>query len=200
MLKPTATPADRDLLVGLGVADDAAVYRIAPDLALVETVDFFPPVVDDPYTWGAVAAANAMSDELVIVVPAGHPWAARPTVTLADVKAEPLIVRERGSGSRDALEQALREAGTDLGAFRIAGEIGSTQAVKQAVRAGAGITIISRRAVADECRAHVLVCVRLSDLRVARSFYLVLNRDRTRSPLAQAFMAFVESQARELPS
>jgi selenide,water dikinase len=51
-----------DLLVGLGRADDAAVYRVAGDLAIVETVDFFPPVVDDPYTWGAVAAANAMSD------------------------------------------------------------------------------------------------------------------------------------------
>jgi selenide, water dikinase len=50
------------LLVGLGAADDAAVYRVAPDLAIVETVDFFPPVVDDAYTWGAVAAANAMSD------------------------------------------------------------------------------------------------------------------------------------------
>jgi selenide,water dikinase len=62
VLKPTAVPAARNLLVGLGAADDAAVYRIAPDLALVETVDFFPPVVDDPYTWGAVAAANAMSD------------------------------------------------------------------------------------------------------------------------------------------
>src|SRR5918911_8126 len=52
----------RNLLVGLGAADDAAVYRISDDLALVETVDFFPPVVDDAWTWGAVAAANAMSD------------------------------------------------------------------------------------------------------------------------------------------
>jgi selenide,water dikinase len=54
--------AERNLLVGLGKADDAAVYRLAPDLALVETVDFFPPVVDDAWTWGAVAAVNAMSD------------------------------------------------------------------------------------------------------------------------------------------
>jgi selenide,water dikinase len=57
-----APEAERNLLVGLGRADDAAVYRIADDLAIVETVDFFPPVVDDAYTWGAVAAANAMSD------------------------------------------------------------------------------------------------------------------------------------------
>jgi selenide,water dikinase len=54
--------AERNLLVGLGRADDAAVYRLSADLAIVETVDFFPPVVDDPWTWGAVAAVNAMSD------------------------------------------------------------------------------------------------------------------------------------------
>jgi selenide,water dikinase len=55
-------PSDGDLLVGLGRADDAAVYRVSDEMAIVQTVDFFPPVVDDPYTWGAVAAANAMSD------------------------------------------------------------------------------------------------------------------------------------------
>jgi selenide,water dikinase len=62
VLKLGGTPPPADLLVGLGAADDAAVYRLAPDLAIVGTVDFFPPVVDDPWTWGAVAAVNAMSD------------------------------------------------------------------------------------------------------------------------------------------
>src|SRR5215467_8274160 len=51
-----------DLLVGLGKSDDAAVYRVSDDMAIVETVDFFPPIVDDPYVYGAIAAANAMSD------------------------------------------------------------------------------------------------------------------------------------------
>ncbi len=51
-----------DLLVGLGKADDAAVYRLAPDLAIVQSLDFFAPVVDDGYTYGAIAAINAMSD------------------------------------------------------------------------------------------------------------------------------------------
>ena len=72
--------------------------------------------------------------------------------------------------------------------------MGSTQAVKQAVRAGVGIAVISKRAVEDECRAGLLACVKLKDLRVARAFHLVTNRDRTRSPLAQAFVEFVESQ------
>src|ERR1051326_4852739 len=61
-IKPADGREFLDLLVGLGRADDAAVYRVAPDIAIVETVDFFPPVVDDAYTWGAVSAANAMSD------------------------------------------------------------------------------------------------------------------------------------------
>src|SRR5437773_3891784 len=62
VLKPSGSPPPSDLLVGLGAADDAAVYRIGADVAIVETVDFFPPVVDDPWTWGAVAPVNAMSD------------------------------------------------------------------------------------------------------------------------------------------
>ena len=51
-----------DLLVGLGRSDDAAVYRVTDEVAIVETVDFFPPIVDDPYLYGAIAAANSMSD------------------------------------------------------------------------------------------------------------------------------------------
>jgi selenide,water dikinase len=51
-----------DLLVGLKVSDDAAVYRINDQVAVIQTLDFFPPVVDDPYDYGAIAAANAMSD------------------------------------------------------------------------------------------------------------------------------------------
>jgi len=51
-----------DLLIGIEGPDDAAVYRLSDELAIVQTVDFFPPVVDDPYLFGAVAAANAMSD------------------------------------------------------------------------------------------------------------------------------------------
>lgn len=54
--------ADPNILVGFDTADDAGVYRVSPDLAIVQTVDFFTPVVDDPYTFGAIAAANALSD------------------------------------------------------------------------------------------------------------------------------------------
>jgi len=114
--------------------------------------------------------------------------------TLTDLQKEPMIVRERGSGSREALEHALHEAGLSLARLRVVGEMGSTQAVKQAVRAGIGIALVSKRAVEDECRAGLLACVKVKDLRVARAFYLATHRDRSRSPLAQAFVDFVESQ------
>ena len=53
---------DPNLLVGFDKSDDASVYRVSPELALVQTVDFFPPIDDDPYTFGQIAAANALSD------------------------------------------------------------------------------------------------------------------------------------------
>src|SRR5947199_51185 len=136
-------------------------------------------------------ARELMPDELVIVVPAEHAWANTKSVMLANLKTQPLIVRERGSGSREAVERALADVGGDLAAFRVVAEMGSTQAVKQAVRAGVGIALISKRAVVDECRARLLHCVKVTDLTISRSFYLVTHRDRPRSPLAHAFVDFL---------
>ena len=58
----TSTVEDPALLVGLDAPDDAAVYRITDDVAIVQTVDFFTPIVDDPFAWGQIAAANSLSD------------------------------------------------------------------------------------------------------------------------------------------
>src|SRR3954466_4302682 len=62
VLRPLTMHTDPHLLVGLQTSDDAAVYKLSDDLAIVETVDFFAPVVDDPYTFGAISAANSVSD------------------------------------------------------------------------------------------------------------------------------------------
>jgi len=141
-----------------------------------------------------------MADELVVVVAPDHPWAGRGSIGVEDIRHEPLILRERGSGSRETFERALEGVGLDLNAFRIVGEIASTQAIKQAVRASVGVSLISRRAVEDECRARLLACVKIRDLTITRAFHLITHRDRSRSPLAQAFLAFVESQPTERPS
>jgi selenide,water dikinase len=62
VLRPLTQRLDPNVLVGLQTSDDAAVYRLNDELAIIQTVDFFTPIVDDPYTYGAIAAANSMSD------------------------------------------------------------------------------------------------------------------------------------------
>jgi DNA-binding transcriptional LysR family regulator len=151
-------------------------------------------------TGRSLESRQLMADELVVVVAPDHPWASRDSISVEDIRHEPLIVRERGSGSRDTLERALSAVGLDFGAFRIVGEMGSTQAIKQAIRAGFGVSLISRRAVEDECRARLLGCVPVRDLDVSRAFHLVTHRERSRSPLAQAFLAFVEAQSSDRPA
>jgi DNA-binding transcriptional LysR family regulator len=134
-----------------------------------------------------------MPDEEVVVVPAGHPWQGRAEISLDELAGAPLLIRERGSGTRAALEKALERAGMDLGALRIVGEIGSSQAIKQAVKAGMGITIISRIAVEEDCRQGLLAFLRVRDLAVTRAFHLLTHKERSRSPVAEAFRLFLEA-------
>jgi DNA-binding transcriptional LysR family regulator len=139
----------------------------------------------------ALQAVELMPDELVVVVPPGHAWVGRQVVTVEELKSEPLIVREPGSGSRDAMERALEHAGLGLDTLRVIAEIGSTSAIKQAVKAGVGVSIMSRRAVDDESRSGLLGCVKIKDLPVTRHFYVVTHASRSRSPLCQAFLDFL---------
>jgi DNA-binding transcriptional LysR family regulator len=148
----------------------------------------------------SLESRSLMSDELVVVVASDHPWAGLATISVEDLRGEPMIVRERGSGSRKALEDALGSVGLDLGCFRVVGEMGSTQAVKQGVSAGVGVSLISRRAVEEECRARLLACLYLQGLAVSRDFYLVTHRERSRAPLAQAFLEFIESEVVSHPA
>lgn len=99
--------ADPNVLVSFDTADDAAIYRLSPDLAAVQTVDLFPPVVDDPYHYGAIAAANSLSD---VYAMGGRP-----------VTALNIICYPRGSLSLEVLTQILKgssdkiaEAGVSL--------------------------------------------------------------------------------------
>jgi len=93
----------------------------------------------------AVEFRELMPDDIALIVSSAHPWHGRKQVTIDELRAEPLLLRERGSGTRAALERALGEAGTDLGAFRVVGEMGSTQAIKQAVKASVGLAGVASR-------------------------------------------------------
>ncbi len=139
-----------------------------------------------------LTATRLWQDELVLVVPRAHPWARRKTVEVAALGREPLILRPAGSGTRRLFAEQLRRAhGIELDALTIAAELGSTTAVKQAVACGLGVAVLSTRAIAAELAAGQLACLRLRGLRLERSFALIRDRRRSRSPLAVALSRFL---------
>lgn len=87
MLRDLTIPIDENLLVGLTTGDDAGVYRLSDNLALVQTLDFFTPIVDDPYMFGQIAAANSLSD---VYAMGGRP------VTVMNILCFPIHEREPG--------------------------------------------------------------------------------------------------------
>jgi DNA-binding transcriptional LysR family regulator len=129
-------------------------------------------------------------DRLVLVVPPGHRLARRKRVALEALAHEPLIIRERGSGTRCALENGLQRRGTKLAALNVALELGSNAAIKDAIRRGLGVAFLSGLAVKRELGAGELRAVSVSGLSLDRRFFLVHLRRRPLTTAASAFMNF----------
>jgi selenide,water dikinase len=102
VLGKLARQHDPNVLVGFDHADDAGVYQITPDTALVQTVDFFTPIVDDPYTFGQIAATNALSD---VYAMGGRPLTALALVCFPD-KADLAILEQILSGGLSKMMEA----------------------------------------------------------------------------------------------
>lgn len=136
---------------------------------------------------GTLRARAVGRDRLVPIVPRGHAWAGKRKLALRALTSEPFLARERGSGTRAAIERGLLEGGVDVGALRVAAELGSNEAVKQSVLAGLGFSIVSERSVRREIEAGTLVRVPLDGVRLERPFYLVTDSRRSASPLRRAF-------------
>jgi selenide,water dikinase len=96
-------PTDENVLVGLERADDAGVYRVSDELALIQTVDFFTPIVDDPYWFGQIAAANALSD---VYAMGGTPKTAMNLVAFPVKQMDLSILRRIIQGGLDKLAEA----------------------------------------------------------------------------------------------
>ena len=96
-------PSDENVIVGLERADDAGVYQISDDLALIQTVDFFTPIVDDPYWFGQIAVANALSD---VYAMGGTPKTAMNLVAFPARQMDLTILRQIIQGGIDKLKEA----------------------------------------------------------------------------------------------
>ncbi len=151
-------------------ADFAVVGRSWPRPAIPLTVRPFLP------------------NELIAVASPQHPLTGTRRISMKRLAAEPFIIRESGSGTRETAEQALRRSG---GPVYVVMELSSNGAIKRAVARGLGITIISRYAVALELKLGLLVELPVAGFPLRRQWHLIYARDKQLGPVDEAFLAFV---------
>ncbi len=136
-----------------------------------------------------IGGAVFAEDELVAIAPPGHPLLAEGPVTVERLLQEPLILREHGSGTRAVLERALSERGLSVTPLM---SLGSTEAIKRAVAAGAGLAIVSRLALSLELETGRLALLTLSDLTLRRPLHRLLRRGAYPSRALQAFREMLQ--------
>lgn len=131
------------------------------------------------------------ADELVLVVRADHPWAKAGEIGAERLYEAAFVDRERDSGTRKVTHEILAGHGIDPARLPVIAEMGSTEAVRQSVKAGIGVAIISRQAVTEDIERGLLAEVAIRDLQFTRPFYLIRKKNRQPSPVAALFYEFI---------
>ncbi len=131
---------------------------------------------------------QVFSDELVLAVYPEHPWASGEGIALEELANQPFILRERGSGTRRVMAQALEACGFNPSRLHVVAEMGSTEAVRQGIKARIGISILSSHAVAEDIQRGTISRIAIRGVSINRSFYLVQRKNRQSSPLCLAFL------------
>ena len=169
-----------DAKVGLDVANTAEIARKVSnfeiDLGLVEGELVEPELEVLPWC----------DDELVVFGPPGHPSTKRRTLDDEALREATWIVREPGSGTRQAFDRAMHGLLPEL---RIGIELQHTEAIKAAVKAGLGLGCLSKLALVDELRRKELVALRVPGRDFGRRFYFVLHERKHRGPALERFLA-----------
>lgn len=185
---PLALGAFKKRHPGLQVSLDIGGRESLQDRLLRGVIDL--AVLSPPVDTEDLVCLPFMEDELVMVVPANHPLVGKTGLTLRDFRSESFLMREVGSGTREAVERAARRAGVQL---KVGMELGSNGAIKHAVEAGLGVAVLSRYAVELERREGELVVVDVQGFPIRRPWNIVHLR-RQRLPAAvEAFIGFLRS-------
>jgi DNA-binding transcriptional LysR family regulator len=175
---------------------------VAVSLSISDTQSVVERVAERELELGVVGAARRhrgvvfepfFRDEVVLAVPPSHRFANR-TVTLAQLREEPLIVMQEGAGVRQVIEDELRGAGIRLRDLEPRLELGLQESVKAAVTAGYGVTFISPAAISTDLAAGTLATARVEGLDPARDISLVRSAGRSPTRAAEAFLDFARER------
>lgn len=170
-------------------------------LQIGDTKHIIDLLIQDEIEVGAVGAKLSepklnfipfTKDELVLAIPANYAFGKDGKISLDTLKSLPFILREMGSGTRMSIERFLAEKGIDVTQMNIIAELGSTEAIRQAIIAGMGVSILSKRAIEVELKAGLIRVLPLNNISLWRDFYLVYPKHKTLSPFTQAFLDFVQ--------
>ncbi len=147
--------------------------------------------VGPPIPLPELAMDKYLEDDMVLIVSPQHRLAARDTVSTKVLAEEVFLLRERGSGTREIIEEEWRRAGVSLMHTM---ELGSTEAIKKAVAANLGISIVSSRAVTLEAMIGHLCAIRVSDLNLRRRINILYLRNSPLSSAAEGFRQFLSDR------
>lgn len=139
-----------------------------------------------------------VEDDLVVIVGASRLSAGKAELSTADLAAMPWVMREPGSGTRAALEQALAEAGLDMAGLATAAVVDTTTALLQCVRGGMGLAVTSRLAAAEFLARGEMLAAPTPGLKLRRRFFLAHHKQRHLFPVARFFMDFLKKECATL--
>ena len=140
-----------------------------------------------------LSAEPLWRDRLALVVAKGHRWLKKKSIAPAELLQEPFVARETGSATRDVLECYLKETNSiSLSQLDVCAELGSSEAVKEAIIAGLGVSIISIHAIKRELAAGTLFEVPIDGLEMERNFYLIYPRQADFRPSHKIFIDFLK--------
>lgn len=184
-----------------------AFTSMYPDVTISLVIKDSQQIVDDTLSgemeFGVVGARSRIKgivqetlieDDLQLVVPSGHSLADRGHIEIEALLEQPFIVRERGSGTLKTIQAALAGKRLGLEDLKVVAEMGSTAAVIQGILAGVGISILSPIAVSEDLASGRLKALSVVGLNLRRGFYLTRQRQRSLSPLAEAFTDYLKTQ------
>ncbi|RJR47267.1 MAG: LysR family transcriptional regulator [Desulfobacteraceae bacterium] len=164
-------------------------------------------VVEGLLELGVIGAGTANSfleshelwmDELLLAIPANHRWAGRKDISLEEMSQEPYVSRAAGSGTLKIVEEHLLSRGLKgTESLNVIARFGTSTAVKEAVKSGLGLSLLSSRAIRTEIRAGILIGLKLEDLPLLRRFWLIRDKRRSMSPLCKRMMIFLKRAAEE---
>jgi DNA-binding transcriptional LysR family regulator len=174
--------------------------NVSVSMKVMNTTQILEEILNHQLTFGLVEAPvhhpdvhteAVLSDELKLILPANHPLVEQERITIEDVVQYPFVLREKGSGTRQVMEDELQRRGLDASLMKIVMELGSTGAVKSAVEAGLGISILSQSSVKHEAALGILKVRTIDGIAFTRSFYSIYLNSTLLPISAVSFLTFL---------